>query len=264
MMRIPYWHVDAFSARAHGGNQAAVMLLDSWLTDDKLQAIAAENMFAATAFAVADHTGDADWELRWFAPSGEISLCGHATLAAGHVLLPQSEAKCVTFRTRQSGYLVVRQAKVGVEIGLPVIATRPSTQAVAIAALGSTPIATHSSTIRHHIFLFEDEQAIRSLSPDFSTLANIGDDQFICTARGRASDFISRVFVPGAGVNEDCVTGSAHAALAPFWAQRLGKNNLTAYQASCRGGHVRCRMDGDRVWLDGPCVTVVEGAYLLD
>ncbi|MEL7199450.1 MAG: PhzF family phenazine biosynthesis protein [Pseudomonadota bacterium] len=262
-MRIPYWHVDAFSARAFGGNQAAVMLLEQWLADEDLLAIAAENMFAATAFAVRDQTDVADWELRWFTPLAEITLCGHATLAAAHVLLRQSGASCVTFHTRQSGNLEARRVNGGVEIGLPAIPTKPSAQEAAIAALGLAPIATQSSALRHHIFLFEDEQAIRSLAPNFGALAKLGNDQFICTARSNRSDIVSRVFVPGAGVDEDQVTGSAHAALTPFWAVRLGQVSFTAHQASARGGDLTCRLDGDRVWLGGPCVTIAEGAYLL-
>ncbi len=263
MMRIPYWHVDAFSARPFGGNQAAVMLLDEWLSDTQLLAIAAENMFAATAFAIHDKKGAADWKLRWFAPSGEITLCGHATLAAGHVLLARDGGERVAFHTRQSGILEAHRTSDGLEIGLPAIPLEPKDQDEAIALLGAQPLEAHSSTLRHNVFVFKDEAAIRALDPDLRGLAQIGNDQFICTAPGKTRDIVSRVFVPGAGVDEDSVTGSAHAALTPFWAERLSRNHFTAHQASERGGDLTCRLDADTVWLAGPCTTVTEGTFLL-
>lgn len=263
MTRIPYWHVDAFSSRAFGGNQAAVMLLDTWLSDAELQAIAAENMFAATAFLVSAKEGDADWKLRWFGPMGEILLCGHATLAAAHVLLARDGGDAIAFGTRQSGVLEAHRTSEGIEIALPTIPIELSDHAEVISLLGAEPIESLGSALRHHVFLFENEAAIRALDPDFAGLARLGDDQFICTAPGNTTDIVSRVFVPGAGNNEDSVTGSAHAALTPFWTTRLGRESITAHQASARGGDLTCRMDGERVWLGGPCTTVVEGTFLL-
>nr|WP_298931656.1 PhzF family phenazine biosynthesis protein [uncultured Erythrobacter sp.] len=263
---IPYWHVDAFADAPFGGNQAAVMVLDEWLPDDVLVKIGSENMFAETAFVVPDKTGEADWELRWCTPTYEIALCGHATLAAGHILLTRDGGDHIRFRTRKSGILEVRKTPEGYEVGLPAIPTQPQDHDEAAGYLGGNPIATYRSggeQIGYNIFLFETEEEVRALSPDLKSLARLGTDQFDCTAPGNNTDIVSRIFVPGAGVDEDSVTGSAHAALTPFWADRLGRNQFTAHQASDRGGNLVCRLDGDRVWLGGPCVTVVEGQFYL-
>ena len=240
------------------------MILDRWLEDDVLQAIGEENNFAETAFLVRDATGEADWELRWFTPTNEIRLCGHATLAAGYVSLGQDDTReSVRFRTRKAGILEVRRDGEGYGVALPAIETQPGDFPEAVAALGSEPLEVWRSSDRYALLIFEDEEQVRSLKPDFRALAAIGDEQFICTARGADTDIISRVFVPGAGVDEDSVTGSAHAVLTPFWTERLGRESLTAFQASSRGGYLTCRLDGDRVWLEGGCVTVVEGRFFL-
>jgi predicted PhzF superfamily epimerase YddE/YHI9 len=248
-------------------------VLETWLADETLQAIGAENLFAETAFLVPDETGAADWELRWFTPEVEIRLCGHATLASGHVLLGRPDlfggGERVTFRTRQAGILEVRKrAEGGLELALPVIPTAPGEWTDAVAGLGAVPLEIWRSPDRYSLFLFGSEAEVRALRPDVSALAALGDDQFICTAPGTATDVVSRVFVPGAGVDEDSVTGSAHAVLTPFWAARLGRDAFTAHQASARGGDLTCRLakepGGDQVWLGGLCVTVVEGTFYLD
>jgi len=261
--KIPYWHVDAFAARPFGGNQAAVMVLDAWLPDDVLVKIGGENLFAETAFVVRDATGEADWELRWCTPTYEIALCGHATLASGHILLTRDGGERVTFRTRKSGILEVRRDRAGYELALPAIATAPRAYPEAVALLGAEPIEVWRNDTRYNIFLFEDEAAIRALDPDIRGLGALGIDQFICTAPGTRTDIVSRVFVPGGGVDEDSVTGSAHAVLTPYWAKRLGRDSFTAHQASQRGGDLTLQLDGDKAWLGGPCVTVVEGAFHL-
>lgn len=268
-MKLPYWHVDAFAARPFAGNQAAVMPLDEWLPDETLQAIGEENNFAETAFVVRDGTGAADWELRWFTPACEIRLCGHATLASGHVLLGRDGGERVAFRTRQAGVLEVRRmVGGGYELALPAIATEPSDWPEAVALLGATPQEVWRSPDRYGIYLFGSEAEVRALDPDLRGLGALGDDQFICTAPGERTDVVSRVFVPGGGVDEDSVTGSAHAALTPFWAARLGRDSFTAHQASRRGGDLVCRLakdaGGDQAWLGGDCVTVVEGSFYLD
>lgn len=262
-MKLPYWHVDAFAERTFGGNQAAVIPLEEWLPDEALLAIAAENLFAETAFLVRDATGAADWELRWFTPTEEVRLCGHATLASGHVLLTRHGGERVTFRTRRAGNLEVRRAPSGYELALPAIATERSEWAEAVELLGAEPIEVWLSPDRYGIYLFADEAAVRALRPDLRGLGRLGNDQFICTAAGDRTDIASRVFVPGGGVDEDSFTGSAHAALAPFWAARLGRNEFTAHQASARGGDAVCRLEEDRVWLAGGCITVVEGTFYL-
>jgi predicted PhzF superfamily epimerase YddE/YHI9 len=262
-LKIPYWHVDAFASKPFGGNQAAVMVLDEWLPDDVLVQIGGENLFAETAFVVRDATGAADWELRWCTPTYEIALCGHATLASGHVLLQRDGGERVTFRTRQSGILEVVRLGDAYELALPAIPTAPGEYPEAVALLGAAPLEVWRNEGRYNVFLFENEAQVRALDPDIRGLGMLGTDQFICTAPGDATDIVSRVFVPGGGVDEDSVTGSAHAVLTPFWAKRLGRESFTAHQASARGGDLALRLDGDRAWLGGPCVTVVEGSFWL-
>jgi predicted PhzF superfamily epimerase YddE/YHI9 len=260
---LPYWHVDAFAARPFAGNQAAVMPLETWLPDETLQAIAEENQFAETAFVVRDASGAADWELRWFTPELEVALCGHATLASGHILLERDGGERVTFLTRKSGVLEVRRAGVGYELALPAIPTVEGAPPGTAETLGAVPLEARSNGRDYGLYRFADEAAVRALAPDMRALATFGDFMAICTAPGDTSDIVSRVFVPGGGIDEDSVTGSAHSVLAPYWAERLGTAKFTAHQASRRGGDLTCRLEGERVWLGGRCVTVVEGTFYL-
>lgn len=261
---IPYWHIDAFSSSPFAGNQAAVMLLDGWLEDSVLQAIGEENNFAETAFLVPDTSDAADYELRWFTPSIEIRLCGHATLAAGFVVLSQdSDLTEVRFRTRKAGVLTVRRAGEAYEVALPAIHTEKGEWPEVASLLGAEPKEVWRHEGGYNVVLFDDEAEVRDLTPDFRGLAALGDHQFICTAAGSKTDVVSRVFVPGAGIDEDSVTGSAHAVLTPFWAARLGRDNFTAHQASARGGDLTCRLDGELVWLGDECALVVEGRFYL-
>ncbi|MEO6093639.1 MAG: PhzF family phenazine biosynthesis protein [Novosphingobium sp.] len=260
--RIPYWHVDAFADRIFTGNQAAVMLLDVWLDDSTLQAIGAENAFAETAFVVPASDGGKAYALRWFTPSIEVDLCGHATLAAGHVLLslhPDREA--VRFATRRSGVLEVRRLGSGYELALPAIPVGPGQWPEAVAAMGMRQRELWRSPKGYTLLLLADASEVERLAPDFPALAVLGNETFIATAPGIDTDIVSRVFVPGAGIDEDSVTGAAHAVLTPFWAARLGRERFSAFQASARGGLLDCRLDGARVWLGGGCVTVVEGGF---
>ena len=271
---IPYWHIDAFADRPFAGNQAAVMPLDEWLPDNVLQAIGEENNFAETAFVVPDKTGEADYELRWFTPTDEVAMCGHATLASGHALLERDGGERVTFRTRKAGILEVRRAGDGYELSLPVTLVEPREDTALLDALGTEGEVFHSVSGAEAtaIILLESEAALRALDPDMRRLGQI-DLMAICTAPGNGvgegagsgPEIVSRVFVPAWGVDEDSVTGSAHAALAPFWADRLGRRTFTAHQASARGGDLVCRLEGEgtdaRAWLGGACVTVVEGTF---
>ena len=265
-LAVPYWHVDAFADRPFGGNQAAVMPLDEWLPDATLQAIGAENLFAETAFVVRDATGEADWELRWFTPEVEVRLCGHATLASGHVLLEP--------RRRRAGDLPHAQGRACSKCGAGGGGLRAG-------AAGDPDRARRTGRRRSRCSAREPLESLaqpRPLQPvpvrqtrprsarsrpTCGRSAALGNDQFICTAPGDATDVVSRVFVPGAGVDEDSVTGSAHAVLTPFWAARLGRDRFTAHQASARGGDLTCRLDGEQAWLGGNCVTVVEGTFYL-
>ncbi|WP_339825482.1 PhzF family phenazine biosynthesis protein [uncultured Parasphingorhabdus sp.] len=264
MRNLPYYHVDAFADRPFTGNQAAVMPLESWLDDSVLQAIGEENNFAETAFYLPDASHAADYELRWFTPTVEIALCGHATLASGHVILSQDPAlQQVTFRTRKAGILTVKREAGGYALDLPAYAPSPKSMPEIVALVGGSPVETQFHEGRYHVLRYADAGDVLTLKPDLKALAVLGNAQFICTAPGKDTDVLSRVFVPGGGVDEDSVTGSAHAVLTPYWAKQLGPDNFTAYQASQRGGYVNCRLDGDRAWLGGKCVTVVEGTFRL-
>jgi PhzF family phenazine biosynthesis protein len=263
----PYYHVDAFADRPFTGNQAAVMPLSTWPDDAVLQAIGEENNFAETAFYLPDSTGQADYELRWFTPTIEIALCGHATLASGHVILNQQKARDhVSFLTRRAGVLEVWRDGAGYRLALPAYPPEPAEMPEWIALLGgAVPAERQFHPGRYNVLLFESAEQVLALKPDFKALAAFGNEQFICTAPGTGhasgADVVSRVFVPGGGVDEDSVTGSAHAVLTPYWAKRLGREGFSAYQSSARGGHVGCRLDGDKAWLSGRCVTVVEGSF---
>ena len=260
---LPYWHVDAFASRPFTGNQAAVMPLEAWPDDAVLLAIAEENLFAETAFLVRDASGEVDWELRWFTPTEEVRLCGHATLASGHVMLGEHGGDSVRFRTRLAGVLEVSRAGEGYELALPLIETAPAGWDEAVSLLGAEPLEVWRNDTRYNVFLYPDAAAVLALQPDLRGLGKLGNDQFICTAPGTDTDVVSRVFVPGGGVDEDSVTGSAHAVLTHFWSERLGRDRFTAHQASARGGTLTCRREGDRAILGGPCVTVVEGRFFL-
>jgi len=262
-VKLRFVQVDAFAERPFAGNPAAVMPLDAWLDDATLQAIAQENNLAETAFLVRTE-GDADYELRWFTPTVEVVLCGHATLASGHVLLGDNpDLDSIRFRTRKSGILVVSHAGDGYALDLPAWAMAPTALPETVAALGSMPVETRARNGGYQLLVYASETEVRALQPDFRTLATQGDVLFVATAPGDASDIVSRVFVPGAGIDEDPVTGSAHSLLVPYWAERLGRDSFSAFQASARGGRLGCRLAGDRAVLDGRCVTVIEGWFSL-
>ena len=259
-----YVQVDAFADRPFTGNPAAVMALDAWLPDETLQAIAMEHNLSETAFTIRDETGEADYELRWFTPAVEVVLCGHATLASGHVLMGTGAHRdSVRFRTRRAGGLEVARDGDGYAMSLPNWKPEPRPLPAILKALGVSEAETLWHPNRYGLVVVEDEAQILALSPDFKALAAEGDLLTIVTAPGRNSDVVSRVFAAGAGIDEDPVTGSAHCVLTPYWTERLGRDSFSAYQASKRGGHVQCRLDGDRVILGGRCVTVMEGVMRL-
>lgn len=257
---LPLTQVDAFADRPFTGNPAAVMPLDSWLEDATLQAIAAENNLAETAFLVPAE-GDADYELRWFTPTVEVKLCGHATLASAHVLIGARDV--IRFRTRHAGVLSVTRDGTGYALSLPAWAPAPRDLPDFVAGVGGAPIETLWRDGGYAVLVYPDEAAIRALAPDFAALKRLGDILIIATARGDTAEVVSRAFVPGGGIDEDPVTGSAHAVIAPYWAGVLGKPRFTAYQASARGGHLTCSLEGERVVLGGTCVTVIEGVMRL-
>ncbi|MCD2323264.1 PhzF family phenazine biosynthesis protein [Sphingomonas sp. IC-56] len=263
MPALPFAQIDAFADRPFAGNPAAVVPLERWLDDAVLQAIAAENNLSETAFFVADASGEADFELRWFTPAVEVALCGHATLASGHYLLADGARERVTFRTRQSGVLEVARDGDGYAMALPAYAPEPAEVPGLLAAL-----RVQGETFHHprgyDLTVVESADIVRGLTPDFAALAALGNTLNIVTAPGDGGvDVVSRVFAPAVGLDEDPVTGSAHAVLAPYWAKRLGRDRFSAFQASARGGHLECAVEGARVVLKGRCVTVIEGKFLL-
>lgn len=261
-MSLPFWQVDAFADAPFGGNPAAVMPLERWLADELLQAIAAENNLSETAFTVPLPPGaGADHELRWFTPEVEVALCGHATLAAGHVLM--GEGGRVRFRTRRAGDLAVLAGGDGLSLDLPAWMPSPRPLPELAAAMGGDVRETWWREGGYALFLYPDEDAVRALRPDLAALRAAGNLLYIATAPGTTADVVSRVFAPGAGIDEDPVTGSAHALLTPFWADRLGRADFTAFQASARGGRIGCALSGDRAVLTGRCRTVIEGRFFL-
>jgi PhzF family phenazine biosynthesis protein len=260
-MTIPIYQVDAFTMGPFSGNPAAVCPLDGWLDDDTLRNIAAENNLSETAFIVADEKG---YGLRWFTPSVEVDLCGHATLAAAYVVLNhlQPELDSVSFET-QSGELVVTRDGDGLSMDFPARAPTPVAVSEALSdALGQAPAEVYAS--RDILAVYEDEASVRRLSPDQAKLLALDEGLgVIVTAKGDAVDFVSRFFAPKAGVAEDPVTGSAHCTLVPFWAERLGRSQLVAHQVSSRGGELHCEHRGDRVIMSGQCTLFLTGSIHL-
>jgi PhzF family phenazine biosynthesis protein len=260
MTSIPFFQVDAFAAGPLTGNPAAVMPLDRWFDDDLLQAIAAENNLSETAFTVPADGRDADYHLRWFTPQSEVDLCGHATLAAGHILMTGNS---VRFATR-SGILSVARDGEELLLDLPAAHLDEAEEPDLCAALGlsNRSVWLAKDVNDAAIVEVEDEEAVRAIAPDFAALGKL-HRMAVVTAPGDKEDIASRVFVPYLGIDEDPVTGSAHAALAVHWARRLGRNRFSAFQASRRGGTLQCTLDGDRVKLGGQCHTVIQGQFQL-
>ena len=241
--------VDAFSDHVFAGNQAAVCILDEWQTDEMMLNIARENNFSETAFAVKE---DKDtYRLRWFTPDTEINLCGHATLATGYVILEHYDINIpsVTFKTL-SGDLIVRHKGDLFEMDFPAykfdhIEVTDEMEE----ALGVRPIDAVLS--RDLLMILDSEEAVKNLKPDLSKLDQLEGLIQAVTAKGSDYDCVSRVFAPQVGINEDPVTGSTHCLIAPYWAEKLGKNKLTAFQASKRTGILYCEVIGDRVKISG-------------
>jgi PhzF family phenazine biosynthesis protein len=255
--------VDAFASRPFTGNPAAVCVLPAPRDERWMQDVAREMNLAETAFL---HPEDDGYRLRWFTPAAEVALCGHATLASAHVLwedghLPPGEP--ARFHTR-SGVLTAERRDDWIELDFPATPAEPTAPPpVLVAALGAAPRWVGRTRFDYLVEL-ASEEAVRTLAPDLAELAALDARGVIVTSRGASAayDFVSRFFAPGIGVPEDPVTGSAHCALAPFWAARLGKTAMTGFQASARGGVVRVRWAGERVVLGGQAVTVLRGELL--
>jgi PhzF family phenazine biosynthesis protein len=261
MTSLPFFQVDAFAERPLTGNPAAVMPLERWLDDAVLQAIAAENNLSETAFTIPSQSDGADYELRWFTPTDEVELCGHATLAAGHVLIHSDP---VRFSTRHAGILTVTKRDGLLELDLPAPQLREVNEPDLNRALGLPEGSAWLADGCNDAAIIEvaDEAAVRAIQPDYKALSSV-PRMAVVTARGDEQDIASRVFVPYLGIDEDPVTGSAHAALTPYWAKKLGRNEFSALQASERTGFLNCRLNGDRVLLGGQCHTVIAGQFQL-
>ena len=256
---LPLFQVDAFAEKPFKGNPAAVMPLTEWLPDEVMQAIGAENNLAETAFTVPSDRDNADYDLRWFTPTVEVDLCGHATLASGHVLMTGDKVRFAT----KSGLLTVTREDGKLWLDLPAYPVEQGEEPGLLEALGvsgSTWLSRGGNGAA--IVALADEAAVRAVRPDFPALRTI-DRLVIVTAPGETTAVASRVFAAYHGIDEDPVTGSAHAALVPYWAKRLGRTRFTALQASKRSGLLECHLDGDRVRLGGGAVTVIEGHFQL-
>jgi PhzF family phenazine biosynthesis protein len=254
-VKIKQYQVDAFASRAFGGNPAAVCPLEEWLPDDLLQAIAEENNLSETAFFVPSGKG---FELRWFTPIREVDLCGHATLATAHVLFERLgyDGPVLSFQTR-SGELLVRRHKDLLEMDFPSLPPEPcAIPGELINGLGQTPVEVQAAD--DYLVVFDNEDAVRAIRPDFVLLGQLDLRGVIITATGDEVDFVSRFFAPGYGIPEDPVTGSAHCTLTPYWAEKLGKRRLEARQVSRRGGCITCSLEADRVHLMGAAFTFME------
>lgn len=261
-MHLPYFQVDSFTSRAFHGNPAGVVPLEGWLPDERMQEIAAEANLSETAFFIragSASSEEAPYHIRWYTPSAEVDLCGHATLAAAHVLWHHvgERAPRLLFQSKSGPLPVERKGDVTV-LDFP---SRPGTpipvSSQLAEALGKSPIEAYKS--RDVMAVFENKRDVHELAPDMAKLAEIDGVCVIATAPGAGHDFVSRVFAPRVGIPEDPVTGSAHCTLIPYWADRLKKHALTAHQVSKRGGELFCELAGDRVKIGGHCVMYLEG-----
>ena len=260
MTSIPFFQVDAFAEKPLTGNPAAVMPLDKWIDTALLQAIATENNLSETAFTVPSEQDGVDFDLRWFTPVAEVEMCGHATIAAGHILMT---GQAVRFSTK-SGQMTVSRRDNLLELDMRAANLTEVHEPELCVSLGLPDSRVWLADGYNDAAVIEvaDEAAVRAVKPDFAALAKIRRMPVV-TARGKDQDVVSRVFVPYLGIDEDPVTGSAHAALVPYWTERLGRSEFTALQASARSGVLHCRREGDRAVMGGHCQTVIVGNFQL-
>ena len=255
---IKLYQVDAFTTEIFRGNPAAVCILENWLPDQTMQAIAAENNLAETAFAV--KVGE-NYHLRWFTPAVEVDLCGHATLATAHVLFTYYgyNSRIINFTTQTSGLLTVERDGENLILDFPVDRLKKIEIPSGIeSALGKTPLEAYSGK-SDYLFIFSSQKEIEEIVPDFNAISKLDCRGMIISAPGDTVDFVSRFFGPQVGVNEDPVTGSAHTTLTPYWAKKLGKKILNARQLSNRKGDLTCEFLGERIKITGQAVTYLQG-----
>lgn len=258
-MYLNIYQIDAFAAKAFEGNPAAVIPLDSWLSDELMQQIAEENNLSETAFYIPDGEG---YQIRWFTPGIEVDLCGHATLATAHVIFKYEgyAGNLIKFISPRSGLLEVELEKSGeMTLNFPTDKIQQlEIQEEVIAGFSIRPKELWKG-LSDYILVYDDQSQIKNMKVEFNEIAKVDTRGFIVTAPGDQVDFVSRWFGPRAGVNEDPVTGSAHTSLTPLWAEKLKKNDLTAIQLSKRTGKLSCKMLGERVKISGRAVTYMIG-----
>lgn len=259
-MRLPIYQIDAFTTRRFSGNPAAVVVLDAWLPDTVLQAIAAENNLAETAFVVPQAEAS---PLRWFTPTVEVDLCGHATLATAAVLFGEhfpGKSRLV-FETASGLLVAVRDGdRIALDFPARPPVPAPVTEAL-VAVLGRPP--EDVVLARDLVAVLATEGHVRDFHPDIAGIAALNTFSLVITAKGVDADFVSRFFAPNAGIPEDPVTGSSHCTLVPYWAARLGKTMLFARQLSPRGGELYCQLIGDRVSMSGHSVEYLRGTITI-
>ena len=257
MTKLKIFQADAFAASLFKGNPAAVVPLNEWLSDQKMQQIAAENNLSETAFFIPEGK---HFHIRWFTPKAEVKLCGHATLATAHILFNEMnfQGEQIEFNSK-SGILTVKKSGDKLQLDFPAdIAHVVDAFPAFSEAFGAHPLATLKGRT-DYLLLFDTEETIRNFEPDISLLLSTNARGIMVTAKGKEVDFVSRFFAPAVGVNEDPVTGSAHTTLIPFWSKRLNKTEMTALQLSQRGGQLWCTLSGDRVLIAGKAVTYLRG-----
>ena len=251
------FQVDAFTNKLFKGNPAAICPLNEWISDKLMQSIAEENNLSETAFFVKSQDG---YDLRWFTPASEIDLCGHATLAAAHIIFTalNYKEKIVEFNTK-SGRLTVEKKGDWYTLDFPTEeVTAFETPALLEDAIKTTVLCSFKGKWKYLIEI-QDEETLLNLDPNFQLLGQVGSDGIIVTSKGDTVDFVSRFFAPNIGINEDPVTGSAHTLLIPYWAKKLNKTNLEAIQLSKRTGYLKCEYLGDRVQMSGQAITFLKG-----
>ncbi|MCW8916170.1 MAG: PhzF family phenazine biosynthesis protein [Magnetovibrio sp.] len=265
---ISIYQVDAFTTEVFTGNPAAVCPMDEWLSDEVMQNIARENNLSETAFVIPSVVDAADYDLRWFTPTSEIDLCGHATLASAWVLFHEMgfDKDAIVFSTQKSGLLTVNRGEGGLlNMDFPAHAPRPAPHHNQLEqALGGPALEFWTAPNGMHMAVLGNVEAVQNLRPGMRAIAEMGDKGLIVTAKGEGDvDFVSRYFTPKEGIAEDPVTGAAHCVLAPYWAKRLKKDNFHARQISRRGGDIYCGIDAKRVRLSGHAVLYMKGQAVL-
>ncbi|MCE7040728.1 PhzF family phenazine biosynthesis protein [Dyadobacter sp. CY312] len=261
-MKLPIYHIDAFTDKLFCGNPAAVVPLTNWLSDETMLNIAAENNLAETAFYVKT---DAGFDLRWFTPTVEVDLCGHATLAAAYVIfnLQNYEGDEIRFDTR-SGILTVKLAEDWLTLNFPIDQYQIAVPPPALVESLNITMAEVYKGKTDYLVVLDSEEEVKNLDFDIIVLSTIPARGIIITAVGDDVDFVSRFFAPQSGIDEDPVTGSAHTTLIPYWADKLDKKTLTAKQLSKRGGYLKCELAGDRVNISGQARLYLQGEIEVD